>query len=263
MVDKAGQKGTGRWTVQTALDLAAPVTAIAQATFSRAASGRQSLREAYRGLPGGIRVPLSRTEATQFARNVESALYASKVIVYDQGWTMIQSAAAEYGWDIDLSIVAQIWRDGCIIRAAFLDRVRSAYVADPGMSSLLVQKDFAEEITQTQVPWRETIVAATRRGIPPRPSRRRWPRTTRCVPSVCPPPSSRASGTSSARMPMSAPTAPAPSTPTGERMAVRKPGPGDHYRRQPGVTDRYRRSTGRAPAVPIGDSSEGTESHAV
>jgi 6-phosphogluconate dehydrogenase len=166
VVDKAGQKGTGRWTVQTALDLAAPVTAIAQAAFSRAASGRQSLREAYRGLPGGIRVPLSRTEAAQFARNVESALYASKVIAYDQGWTMIQSAAAEYGWDIDLSTVARIWRDGCIIRAAFLDRVRSAYAADPGMSSLLVQKDFAEEIAQTQVPWRETIVAATRRGIP-------------------------------------------------------------------------------------------------
>ncbi|MFB6755089.1 NADP-dependent phosphogluconate dehydrogenase [Streptomyces sp. NPDC056353] len=166
VADAAGQKGTGRWTVQTALDLAAPVTAIAQATFARAASGRRALRAAYRGLPGGVQVPLSGTEAARFASRVESALYASKVIAYDQGWTMIQSAAAEYGWDIDLATVARIWRDGCIIRAAFLDRVRAAYTADPAMSSLLVEKGFAEEIAQAQVPWRETIASATRRGIP-------------------------------------------------------------------------------------------------
>ncbi|MFJ9563315.1 NADP-dependent phosphogluconate dehydrogenase [Streptomyces fuscichromogenes] len=166
VADAAGQKGTGRWTVQTALDLASPVTAIAQATFARAASGRRELRAAYAGLPGGTTPPLSATEADRFASRVEHALYASKVIAYDQGWTMIQDAAAEYGWKIDLGAVARIWRGGCIIRASFLDRIRAAYRADPDLVSLLAEKEFAREIADAQVPWRETVASAARRGIP-------------------------------------------------------------------------------------------------
>ncbi|MFD4604448.1 NADP-dependent phosphogluconate dehydrogenase [Streptomyces sp. NPDC058464] len=166
VADAAGQKGTGRWTVQTALDLASPVTAIAQATFARAASGRSALRAAYAGLPGGTTPPLSATEADRFASRVEHALYASKVIAYDQGWTMIQDAAAEYGWKIDLGAVARIWRGGCIIRASFLDRIRAAYRADPDLVSLLAEEEFAKEIADAQVPWRETVASAARRGIP-------------------------------------------------------------------------------------------------
>ncbi|MEU2771942.1 NADP-dependent phosphogluconate dehydrogenase [Streptomyces sp. NPDC007162] len=166
VADAAGQKGTGRWTVQTALDLASPVTAIAQATFARAASGRRELRSAYAGLPGGTTPPLSATEADRFASRVEHALYASKVIAYDQGWTMIQDAAAEYGWKIDLGAVARIWRGGCIIRASFLDRIRAAYGADPDLVSLLAEGEFAKEIADAQVPWRETVASATRRGVP-------------------------------------------------------------------------------------------------
>ncbi|MEU2333246.1 NADP-dependent phosphogluconate dehydrogenase [Streptomyces sp. NPDC013172] len=166
VADAAGQKGTGRWTVQTALDLASPVTAIAQATFARAASGRRELRAAYAGLPGGTTPPLSETEADRFASRVEHALYASKVIAYDQGWTMIQDAAAEYGWKIDLGAVARIWRGGCIIRASFLDRIRAAYGADPDLVSLLAEGEFAKEIADAQVPWRETVASATRRGVP-------------------------------------------------------------------------------------------------
>jgi 6-phosphogluconate dehydrogenase len=166
VADAAGQKGTGRWTVQTALDLASPVTAIAQATFARAASGRRELRAAYAGLPGGTTPPLSATEADRFASRVEHALYASKVIAYDQGWTMIQDAAAEYGWKIDLGAVARIWRGGCIIRASFLDRIRAAYRADPDLVSLLAEREFANEIADAQVPWRETVASAARRGIP-------------------------------------------------------------------------------------------------
>ncbi|MEU6198470.1 NADP-dependent phosphogluconate dehydrogenase [Streptomyces sp. NPDC047061] len=166
VADAAGQKGTGRWTVQTALDLASPVTAIAQATFARAASGRSALRAAYAGLPGGTTPPLSATEADRFASRVEHALYASKVIAYDQGWTMIQDAAAEYGWKIDLGAVARIWRGGCIIRASFLDRIRAAYRADPDLVSLLAEAEFAKEIADAQVPWRETVASAARRGIP-------------------------------------------------------------------------------------------------
>ncbi len=164
VADAAGQKGTGRWTVQTALDLGTPVTAIAQATFARAASAQHDLRTAYQELPGGTRPTLSRTEAARFAAQV--ALYASKVIAYDQGWTMIRDAATEYGWTIDLGAVAGIWRAGCIIRAAFLDRVRAAHAADPKLVSLLAEETFAREITAAQVPWREVIASATRRGIP-------------------------------------------------------------------------------------------------
>ncbi|MER6459813.1 NADP-dependent phosphogluconate dehydrogenase [Streptomyces sp. NPDC001288] len=166
VADAAGQKGTGRWTVQTALDLASPVTAIAQATFARAASGRRALRSAYAGLPGGTTPALSATEADRFASRVEHALYASKVIAYDQGWTMIQDAAAEYGWKIDLGAVARIWRGGCIIRASFLDRIRAAYAAEPDLVSLLAEREFAREIAAAQVPWRETVASAARRGIP-------------------------------------------------------------------------------------------------
>ncbi|WP_055637564.1 NADP-dependent phosphogluconate dehydrogenase [Streptomyces griseoruber] len=166
VTDAAGQKGTGRWTVQTALDLGSPVTAIAQATFARAASGQRELRAAYAGLPGGTTPALSRTEAARFTSQVEHALYASKVIAYDQGWKMIQDAAAEYGWKIDLGAVAKIWRGGCIIRASFLDRIRAAYAADSELVSLLGEMEFAMEITDAQVPWRETVASAARRGIP-------------------------------------------------------------------------------------------------
>ncbi|MEU6221763.1 NADP-dependent phosphogluconate dehydrogenase [Streptomyces sp. NPDC047022] len=166
VADAAGQKGTGRWTVQTALELGSPVTAIAQATFARAASGQYALRAAYRGLPGGTRWELTSYEASRFTAQVEQALYASKVIAYDQGWKMILDAAEEFGWEIDLGAVAKIWRGGCIIRAAFLDRIRAAYAADPGLVSLLSDAGFAAEIADAQVPWREVVATAARRGVP-------------------------------------------------------------------------------------------------
>ncbi|MEU6370601.1 NADP-dependent phosphogluconate dehydrogenase [Streptomyces sp. NPDC046931] len=166
VADAAGQKGTGRWTVQTALELGSPVTAIAQATFARAASGQSALRDAYRGLPGGTRWDLTSYEAERFTAQVEQALYASKLIAYDQGWKMILDAAEEFGWTIDLGAVARIWRGGCIIRAAFLDRIRAAYAVDPGLVSLLSDAGFAAEIRDAQVPWREVIATAARRGVP-------------------------------------------------------------------------------------------------
>jgi 6-phosphogluconate dehydrogenase len=166
--DAAEQKGTGRWTVQTALDLGSPVTGIAQATFARVASSRAELRAAYRTLPGGTAYEslLRHDEAERFIHQVEQALYASKIIAYDQGWTMIRDGAAEYGWDIDLGEVAKIWRGGCIIRAAFLDRIRAAYTANSNLISLLDEEQFASEIAGAQIPWREVVAIAARRGIP-------------------------------------------------------------------------------------------------
>ncbi|MEU3571269.1 NADP-dependent phosphogluconate dehydrogenase [Kitasatospora sp. NPDC036755] len=164
--DAAEQKGTGRWTVQTALDLGSPVTAIAQATFARVASARAELRAAYRPLPGGTRQELRPHEAERFTRDVEQALYASKVIAYDQGWTMIRDAAAEYGWDIDLGAVARIWRGGCIIRAAFLDRIRAAHAANSDLVSLLAEERFAAEVADAQAAWRTVVAGAAQHGIP-------------------------------------------------------------------------------------------------
>ena len=164
--DAAEQKGTGRWTVQTALDLGSPATGIAQAVFARVASGRAELRSAYRSMPGGTAHDLLPHEAERFTRQVEQALYASKVIAYDQGWAMIRDAAEQYGWDIDLGDVAEIWRGGCIIRAAFLDRIRSAHAADPGLAGLLAETRFADEVGYAQVSWRNVVAVAVHRGIP-------------------------------------------------------------------------------------------------
>ncbi|MFB6889061.1 NADP-dependent phosphogluconate dehydrogenase [Kitasatospora sp. NPDC056327] len=163
--DAAGQKGTGRWTVQTALDLGSPVTAIAQATFARVASARSELRAAYRPLAPGSPDVVPH-EPGHGVTDIERALYASKVIAYDQGWTMIRDAAAEYGWDIDLGAVARIWRGGCIIRAAFLDRIRAAHAADPGLVSLLAEERFAGEIADALPSWRSVVATAALRGIP-------------------------------------------------------------------------------------------------
>src|SRR5262249_35681500 len=111
VLDRAEQKGTGRWTVQVALDLGVPVSGIAEAVFARSLSGHEDLRTAARVLPG----PLGGGLDSSFADDVEQALYASKVIAYAQGFDEIQAGSAEYGWDIDLGAMATIWRGGCII----------------------------------------------------------------------------------------------------------------------------------------------------
>ncbi|MFJ4779970.1 NADP-dependent phosphogluconate dehydrogenase [Streptomyces sp. NPDC088762] len=166
VTDAAEQKGTGRWTVQIALDLGVPVSGIAEAVFARAVSGHGDLRAASRGLAGPSAAPLSPQEADAFAAQVEEALYASKIVSYTQGFHQIRAGSEEYGWGVDLGAVASLWRGGCIIRAAFLDRIRAAYDAQPGLPSLLADARFAEEIGAAQEGWRSVLVAAVRQGIP-------------------------------------------------------------------------------------------------
>ncbi|MGW1021957.1 NADP-dependent phosphogluconate dehydrogenase [Streptomyces niveus] len=166
VVDQAEQKGTGRWTVQIALDLGVPVSGIAEAVFARSLSGHAALRDVSRSLPGPAATALSEEEAARFADQVEQALYASKIVSYTQGFHQIQAGSEEYGWDIDLGSVAAIWRAGCIIRAAFLDRIRGAYDAQRDLPSLLADKQFAEEIGAAQDDWREVIATAVRQGVP-------------------------------------------------------------------------------------------------
>ncbi|MCK8678197.1 NADP-dependent phosphogluconate dehydrogenase [Streptomyces lichenis] len=166
VADQAEQKGTGRWTVQIALDLGVPVSGIAEAVFARSLSGHAGLREASRSLPGPTAQPLDEAEAARFADRVEQALYASKIVSYTQGFHMIRAGSEAYDWDVDLGAVASLWRAGCIIRAAFLDRIRAAYDAQPGLPSLLGDKEFAAEIGAAQDDWREVVATSARQGVP-------------------------------------------------------------------------------------------------
>lgn len=164
--DRAEQKGTGRWTVQIALDLGVPVSGIAEAVFARSLSGHADLREAAQGLAGPSPTALDETAAAAFADQVEQALYASKIVSYTQGFHQIRAGSEAYHWDIGLGAVAAIWRAGCIIRAAFLDRIRAAYDTRPDLLSLLSDEQFAEEIGAAQDDWRAVVAEAVRQGVP-------------------------------------------------------------------------------------------------
>ncbi|WP_328862439.1 NADP-dependent phosphogluconate dehydrogenase [Streptomyces sp. NBC_00306] len=166
VTDQAEQKGTGRWTVQIALDLGVPVSGIAEAVFARSLSGHADLRAASRGLPGPTPRALSDEEASRFADQVEQALYASKIVSYTQGFHQIQAGSDAYDWNIDLGSVAAIWRAGCIIRAAFLDRIRAAYDTQRDLPSLLSDKEFASEIGSAQDDWRDVVATAAHQGVP-------------------------------------------------------------------------------------------------
>jgi 6-phosphogluconate dehydrogenase len=166
VLDQAEQKGTGRWTVQIALDLGVPVSGIAEAVFARSLSGHRDLRDAAHGLPGPRAKALHGAEAAAFADKVEQALYASKIVSYTQGFHQIQAGSDTYDWGVDLGRVAAIWRNGCIIRAAFLDRITAAYRARADLPSLLSDRHFAEEIGAAQDDWRAVVAAAAAGGVP-------------------------------------------------------------------------------------------------
>jgi 6-phosphogluconate dehydrogenase len=167
VLDQAEQKGTGRWTVQIALDLGVPVTGIAEATFARALSAHPAQRAAARAtLPGPARGSVAVSDRDGFIDDVRKALYASKVVAYAQGYDQMAAASSEYGWDIDLGAMATIWRGGCIIRARFLDRIRESYEANPGLESLLVAPYFADAVAQGQDAWRRVVAHAAQAGIP-------------------------------------------------------------------------------------------------
>jgi len=166
VLDQAEQKGTGRWTVQSALDLGIPITGIAEATFARALSSRADQRAAARAVFGGEAAPLDVADRDTFVEDVRRALYASKVVAYAQGFDHIEAGSDEYGWDIDRGAMATIWRGGCIIRARFLDRIREAYDEDPDLPSLLVAPYFVDALKNGVDSWRRVVAAAATAGIP-------------------------------------------------------------------------------------------------
>ena len=165
IVDRAGQKGTGRWTVKSALDLGVPVTGIAEAVFARALSSSVPQREAGKSLPSGT-VSTPSEAGAEFVEDVRKALYASKIIAYAQGFDQITAASTEHGWDIARGDLATIWRGGCIIRAKFLNHIREAYAQNPELPTLLAAPYFAEALADCVDSWRRVVTTAVTAGIP-------------------------------------------------------------------------------------------------
>jgi 6-phosphogluconate dehydrogenase len=166
VLDQAEQNGTGRWTVQSALDLGVPITGIAEATFARALSGHAEQRGPARSVYGSQLAPVQVEDRDAFVEDVRRALYASKVVAYAQGFDQIAAGSAEFKWDIDLGAMATIWRGGCIIRARFLNRIREAYDDDASLPSLLVAPYFADAVRDGVDSWRRVVAQAASAGIP-------------------------------------------------------------------------------------------------
>ncbi len=166
VVDSAGMKGTGTWTVQTALTLGVPVTGIAEAVFARGLSSARSQRAAAHGVLPAPNSTWEVGDKKQFVEDVRLALYASKIVAYAQGFDEIVAGAAEFGWAIDRGAVARIWRGGCIIRARFLNRITEAYQENPELESLLFAPYFTEAVAGGQDSWRRVVAGAAQSGIP-------------------------------------------------------------------------------------------------
>ena len=173
VLDHAGMKGTGTWTVQTALDLAVPVTGIGEAVFARGLSSSSNLRTeaAQKGLRGpdpakAAALLTAGADRSAFIEDVRQALYASKIVAYAQGFNEIEAGAEEYRWNIDLGAVARIWRGGCIIRAKFLNRISDAYGSGERFRSLLFDPFFKSAVEKAQDSWRRVVGRAAEAGIP-------------------------------------------------------------------------------------------------
>jgi len=165
IVDAAEQKGTGRWTVQTALELGVPVSTIAESVFARSGSGDTDVRGAARGVLVGPDRTVSVADRQQLVDDVRDALWSSKVVAYAQGLEQIRKASEEYGWDVDIATVARIWRGGCIIRARLLAQISDEYAAGR-LATLLVAPSIASGLADRQDAWRRVVALGTTSGVP-------------------------------------------------------------------------------------------------
>ncbi len=165
ILDKAGQKGTGKWTGITALDLGVPLTLIGEAVFSRCLSSIKDERvEASKILTGPN--PLFEGDKKEFVSAIKDALYASKIVSYAQGYALMRAAAEEHGWNLNYGGIALMWRGGCIIRSAFLGKIKEAFDNEPGLTNLLLDPYFKAAIDKAQAGWRKVVAMAVMNGIP-------------------------------------------------------------------------------------------------
>jgi 6-phosphogluconate dehydrogenase len=165
ILDTAGQKGTGKWTGNAALDLGVPLTLIGEAVFARCLSSQKDERVAASKLFEEHMQPFS-GERDQFLLNLKNALYASKIVSYAQGYLLMQAAAAEYGWNLNYGGIAMMWRGGCIIRSVFLEKIRDAFLIEPKLTNLLLDPFFRETLLQVRGGWRIIVAEAALNGIP-------------------------------------------------------------------------------------------------
>jgi 6-phosphogluconate dehydrogenase len=165
VLDRAGQKGTGRWTVETALDLGVAVPSIAAALDARILSSMKDERVAAseRLVPPNLE---SGAAPRDFVGRVREALLVAKICAYAQGFHLIRVGSDEYGWDVDLKEIARIWKGGCIIRARLLDSIRAAYEREPALENLILDEHFAHQILEHHGALREVATLAQARGIP-------------------------------------------------------------------------------------------------
>jgi 6-phosphogluconate dehydrogenase len=166
ILDKAGQKGTGKWTAQVALDLGVAIPTINSAIDARFISSLKDERTEASRVIGGPKDILVGDDRSFVTAAVHDALYASKICSYAQGFNLIRAGSEELKWDIDLSEMARIWKGGCIIRARFLDRIRDAYKRDPRLRNLLLDEDFRKWMDEAQANWRAAIHIAQKHGVP-------------------------------------------------------------------------------------------------
>lgn len=165
IMDRAGQKGTGKWTGINALELGIPLTLIGEAVFARALSAIKEERVTASGVLQG---PAAQSAGApeEWVDALGEALFAAKIISYTQGYMLMRAAAEEYKWDLQYGSIAQMWRGGCIIRSAFLDDIKAAYDKSPELANLLLDDYFRDRIHETQASWRRVIGEAVNRGIP-------------------------------------------------------------------------------------------------
>ena len=165
ILDTAGQKGTGKWTSQAALDVGVPTPTVAEAVFARFMSALKEDRVAASGKLGGP-APKYDGDKAEFIEKIRQALYASKICSYAQGYQLMKMAGKEYGWDLKFGEIALMWRNGCIIRAQFLGKIKEAFDKDHGLENLLLDGYFKGVIDQNQTAWREVVATAIQLGIP-------------------------------------------------------------------------------------------------
>lgn len=165
ILDTAGQKGTGKWTAVTALDLGIPLTLIGEAVFSRCLSAQKEERVIASKVLKGPK-PEFKGDKKQFIKDIESALYASKVVSYAQGYVLMAAAAKEFGWNLNYGDIALMWRGGCIIRSAFLGKIKQAFDNNKSLSNLLLDPFFKDVMDKAQQGWRNVVATSVTNGIP-------------------------------------------------------------------------------------------------
>jgi 6-phosphogluconate dehydrogenase len=166
ILDTAGQKGTGKWTVISALDNGQPVTLIGESVFARCLSALKDERVAASSVLKGPKAKPAVGDRAAFIESVRRALYCSKIISYAQGYMLLKAAAKENGWNLNMGGIALMWRGGCIIRSAFLGNIKTAFDKKKNLDNLLLDKFFSRAVNKYQASWRKAVLAAVKLGIP-------------------------------------------------------------------------------------------------